>query len=191
LLNLYAPDSDRLRLRSIEPYYEETHMWTKHIKPGTKVAVVSPFSVSIQNQWPHRDEIWAAHPIWNSEPPTIIPISCGYGPLLTARHGWPTAVLEGGWKSAVRYIVDCVVSSGATLAIIGCGALSLPIAASLKACGISAIHTGGATQIMFGIKGRRWLTHDIISKFFNDAWCSPLPLEIPTEASKVEGGCYW
>lgn len=192
-LDMYAPTSKRIRLRSLEPYYESSseNVWTQRIAAGTKVAVVSPFSASITSQWPHREEIWSKRPIWNMDAPEILPIQSGYGPMLTKSHGWPTCVLEGGWKSAVRYITDKVVASGATLAIIGCGALSLPIAYALKQHDISAIHTGGATQIMFGIQGRRWVNHEIISTFFNDAWSSPLPLEIPTEASKVEGGCYW
>jgi hypothetical protein len=95
------------------------------------------------------------------------------------------------WRAAVRAMVEAVVESKATVALLGCGALSLPIGAELKRRGISAIHMGGATQILFGIKGRRWATHDVISTFFNEAWVSPSPDEIPTRAASVEGGCYW
>jgi hypothetical protein len=67
----------------------------------------------------------------------------------------------------------------------------LPIAAALKQAGCIAIHTGGATQILFGIKGRRWDSHSIISKFYNDAWVRPAAHEIPEQAAAIENGCYF
>ena len=42
------------------------------------------------------------------------------------------------------------------VAIIGCGAYGMPLAAMLKQAGKQAIHLGGATQLLFGIKGKRW-----------------------------------
>ena len=42
------------------------------------------------------------------------------------------------------------------IAIIGCGAYGLPLAAKLKKEGRQAIHLAGVTQLMFGIKGKRW-----------------------------------
>jgi hypothetical protein len=88
-------------------------------------------------------------------------------------------------------MADRVEASGAKLAIVGCGALSLPLCVALKSRGIAAIHTGGATQILFGIKGGRWETHSVISTFFNDAWIRPAAAEIPAHAAHVEGACYW
>jgi hypothetical protein len=88
-------------------------------------------------------------------------------------------------------MVGAAAASGSTLAIVGAGCLSLPIVAGLKAKGITAIHMGGATQILFGIKGRRWLSHEIISRLFNDAWVFPSADEVPDRAGRVEGSCYW
>ena len=109
--------------------------------------------------------------------------------MLSETGGWPDGIAK--WEDAVSYTVDKVIETGATVALIGCGALSLPIAAALKKRGISAIHTGGATQILFGIKGKRWLTHAVIGPMMNSAWISPHSDEVPTRAERVEGGCYW
>ena len=49
----------------------------------------------------------------------------------------------------------------------------------------------GATQLLFGIKGRRWDTHPQISKLYNPAWVRPAPAEQPTNKQAVEGGSYW
>ena len=42
------------------------------------------------------------------------------------------------------------------IAILGCGAYGYPLASYIKSIGKKAIHIGGATQLIFGIKGKRW-----------------------------------
>lgn len=52
-----------------------------------------------------------------------------------------------------------------------------------------AVHIGGALQLLFGIKGRRWDRE--FSSIYNDAWVRPEENEKPRNANSVEGGCYW
>ena len=194
VLNAYAPDSARFPLRSLEPYYaaKQENKWTARIPADAGVAVVSPFAKTIAAQYERRDAVWSSGSPWSTPAPTLHVVRAGYSPVLTSAatvNAWPSSITD--WSSAVSSVVEQVAASGAKLAIIGCGALSLPIAASLKQRGISAIHLGGATQILFGVKGQRWARHDVISKFFNDAWVSPAEDECPTNATAVEGGCYW
>jgi hypothetical protein len=194
LLSIFAPKSRAFPARSLEPYYPEDleQRWTYQLPKDRKVAVISPFVKSIEEQWKKREAIWGDNPIWGPRPPAIIPIKAGYSPYLSATTGrWSSEIINGGWKAAVDDIVRQVLETGASFAIVGCGGLSLPICYALKQQNISSIHTGGATQILFGIKGRRWSSHEIISSFFNDAWVSPLPEETPTGAHEVEGACYW
>ena len=42
------------------------------------------------------------------------------------------------------------------IAIIGAGAYGLPLGAFIKKIGRQAIHLGGATQILFGVRRARW-----------------------------------
>jgi hypothetical protein len=84
-----------------------------------------------------------------------------------------------------------VIASGAKVALLGCGGLAMPLALRLKKRGIVVIVLGGAIQLLFGIKGRRWTTHPVISGFFNDYWIYPSVEEIPGAAADIEGGCYW
>jgi hypothetical protein len=175
------------KLRSLEPYYDSCTAWTREIRG--KFAVVSPFAVSIGKQWERRAAVWKSKQLWD-ESAECVPVRAGYGPGLSSSAGaWPASVKD--WKHAINHVVEQVILSGARVAIVGCGALSLPICAVLKFAGISAIHMGGATQILFGIRGRRWETHNVISGFFNDAWVVPSLDEIPSGAATVEGGCYW
>ena len=179
-----------LPLRAIEPYYQdkEENRWTLAV---TSFCVVSPFKESIESQWSKRDSLFP-FPIWSPTVEFKGVIRCGYSPALTDTVGaWSSSVLANGWMSAVKSIIDQCVALNVKLVLVGAGCLSLPICFELKKRGISAIHTGGGTQIMFGVRGSRWSKHDVISKFFNDYWSTPLPSEIPSRAGNVEGGCYW
>ena len=77
------------------------------------------------------------------------------------------------------------------IALIGCGAYGLPLAAHVKRAGKIGVHMGGCLQILFGIMGKRWDEHPIISKLYNDNWVRPSELEKPKSYLKVEDGCYW
>lgn len=57
-----------------------------------------------------------------------------------------------------------------------------------------AIHLGGGTQLLFGIKGRRWQVdykNSCYRDLFNEYWVSPDESERPQNFNKIEGGCYW
>lgn len=165
--------------------------WTKVLPVGTRVAVVSPFATSISLQIPRLNSLFSK-PLWND--PVILPIRTGCSPALdaTSAAAWSPAILAGGWTKAVDEVVQQVLESGARVALVGCGALSLPIVAALKRRGIIAIHLGGAVQVLFGIRGRRWLADkDIGPLMKSPLWRDPLPTETPQNAKQVEGGCYW
>ena len=57
--------------------------------------------------------------------------------------------------------------------------------------GLTLLDLGGATQILFGIRGRRWDDHRIISKLYNEHWTRPKPTETPRHFDRVENGAYW
>ena len=75
--------------------------------------------------------------------------------------------------------------------LVGAGAYGLPLAAHSKSQGAQAVVVGGATHILFGIKGRRWDEHPEISTLYNEHWTRPLKSETPENFSAVEDGCYW
>ena len=53
------------------------------------------------------------------------------------------------------------------------------------------IHMGGATQILFGIRGSRWDRMPFFQQLYNEYWIRPLAQETPANFKKVERGCYW
>jgi hypothetical protein len=75
--------------------------------------------------------------------------------------------------------------------ILGVGIYSLPLMAHAKQKGKRAIHLGGPTQLLFGIRGGRWDTMPEFQELFNEHWIRPSTEERPTHYTSVEGGCYW
>ncbi len=186
LLTMCAPNAFRFPLRSLEPYYVDPSIQWSRLLANKDVAVVSSFTKTIRGQL-EKD-------IWKSG---LLPSSTKWHLVQT---GYPASVAQGScewpsgidsWQAAVDSVVKKVVDTGASICIIGCGGMGMSIGAKLKMLGISAIVLGGATQVLFGIKGRRWKNHDVISTFWNEEWVSPSADEIPGGAASVEGGCYW
>jgi len=187
ILDQRAPGAFRTPLRSLEPYYVEAGArWTEKLA-GKRVTVVSSFTDTIQRQ--------LKKPIW---PNGLLDISgvdwsfirTGYAPVTAAGVAqWPDEC--DTWEAAVDCVVRQVLIRGSEVVLIGCGGLGMIIGGRLRRLGISAIVLGGAIQVLFGIKGRRWAQHDVISGFWNDAWVSPAANEVPGGAAAVEGGCYW
>jgi hypothetical protein len=175
-------------LRSLEPYYVNKDQWT-HLLSGHKVAVVTSFAKSASQQVSKLDNIWGSKNLFPSDVEWAW-IQTGHpGSVARGRNEWPSHVHS--WAAAADYVVAEVMKSGARFALIGCGGLGMPIAKMLKDRGIITIVLGGAIQVLFGIKGNRWRTHEVISKFWNDAWVWPSESETPAGADMIEGGCYW
>ena len=193
-LQQYVPQVKKfLPLRSLEPFYQDLpeNRWSLAIE--TPFCVVSPFVETIENQWSKRDMLFPFL-LWSSKAKFSGGVCTGYSPLICETDevcSWPTHILEQGWRAGVNFVVDSCVATGAKFVLVGAGALSLPICFELKKSGLSAIHTGGGTQIIFGIRGRRWLSHSVISQFFNENWVSPQASEVPSAGNVIEGGCYF
>ena len=60
------------------------------------------------------------------------------------------------WFDALEWMEQEVDKREFDIAIIGCGAYGFNLAAHIKRKGKKAIHLGGATQLLFGITGKRW-----------------------------------
>jgi hypothetical protein len=197
ILDYAAPNAFRTPLRSLEPYYvAPNHRWTRHLVLK-KVAVVSSFADTIAKQTAEAPRMIS---IWNGtdQPETILPMMTTWIPIRTYFPAeiamgdsteWPIGI--NSWSDAANHVVDAVIGSGASVALIGCGGLGMIIAGRLRRAGISVIVMGGAIQVLFGIKGRRWERHDVISKFWGPSWVWPRESETPTGSFKIEGACYW
>jgi len=181
-----------LQLRSLEPYYANPEeRWTSLLKDQS-VCIVTSFTQSAQKQvglgeskiWPGANgTIWPSSTKWSW-------VQTGYAPVLAkGRAGWEES--PESYSDAINWVVQEVLKTEARIVLIGCGGLGLLIGAKLKGRGKICIVLGGAIQVLFGIKGRRWENHSIIKNFWNASWSWPSQEEIPSGAEEVEKSCYW
>lgn len=173
-------------LFNIEPWTSPERPWTAALE-GKKVLVIHPFTNTIQQQYKKRTEIFPNINILPEfELKTLKAVQTIAGEKDDRFKTWFEA-LDWMYQEAQEIDFD--------VAIVGCGAYGLPLAAKLKRAGKQAVHLGGATQLLFGIKGKRWEREDedfaYVRKYFNDAWVYPADSDKPKQANKVEGGCYW
>lgn len=172
--------------RALEPYYfSGDQVWSSALE-GKKVLVIHPFAESIISQYEnHRTELFEnPHLLPKFEIIAIKAVQTIAGTVDPRFHNWFEA-LEYMAREAGKIDYD--------IALIGCGYYGLPLACMLKKAGKQAIHIGGATQILFGIKGRRWeLNSKEISALFNEHWVRPSAKETPeNKAANEFGGSYW
>lgn len=106
------------------------------------------------------------------------------------------------WFEALEYMKNEIDKVDYDICLIGAGAYGFPLAAHVKRQGKQGIHLGGALQLLFGIKGKRWenpnysldwnLEKDTYKNLLNNKnWLRADENETPKTASNVEGGCYW
>lgn len=172
-------------LLDFEPWSGQLYHWSAALK-GKKVLVIHPFEKTIRYQYEKRAEIFPNSDILPEfELKTLKAVQTLAGTNDPRFTTWFDA-LEWMYQEAMKIDFD--------IAIIGCGAYGLPLAAKLKQAGKQAIHLAGATQLLFGIKGKRWEKNDAfayVRKYFNDAWIYPNDEDGIKNSKKVEGGCYW
>ena len=197
LLQSLGWEGDSVKLRCFEPYYVDSfYRWTSELQ-GQDVCVVSSFAETMEKQVKEsREKIWKEYTVDSILPPLTRWhfVKTGYAPVLSqGRATWMDALDTdvSSWNEAVEKLEEKVLDSGAKIVLLGCGGLAMILGQRLKAKGKICLVLGGAIQVLFGIRGRRWEHHSIISHFWNDAWVWPSLEETPGGAIDVEGACYW
>lgn len=155
--------------------------WTKALK-GKKVLVIHPFDSEIQYQYKKREHIW--------NDPEILPEFT----LITYKSIVSILGIQtpyNTWFDALKKMQNDICQIDFDIAIIGCGAYGMPLAAFVKNIGKQAIHLAGWTQILFGIMGKRWEGNSEILKYTNKYWIRPFPQNVPQNSNEIENGCYW
>ncbi|HEX2617808.1 MAG TPA: hypothetical protein VHL57_09720 [Flavobacteriales bacterium] len=166
----------KVALPDLEPFYHKDP-WSAVLE-GKKVLVVHPYERSIQEQYKKHKLLFKDQRVLpDFELKTVRAVQS----IANSRTEFPT------WFDALEYMKKRISDTDFDIAILGCGAYGFPLAAHIKRIGKKAVHMGGATQLMFGIKGKRW--EDL--PFINEHWVRPSQDETPQNAVKVEGACYW
>jgi hypothetical protein len=183
--NRFCPQAELVDFDCLEPF-RFAPPWSRALA-GKKVLVVHPFVDSIRTQYRDKRRLLFPSPdvLPEFELKTIKSVQSAAGSPL------PFAT----WFDALNHMCDQIAREDFDVCIVGAGAYGLPLASFAKQLGKQAIHLGGVTQILFGIKGKRWETDpaylNTTAKLFNEHWVRPLDSETPPDKSKIEGGGYW
>ena len=172
---------------TLEPFFSN-NPWTKALK-GKKVLVVHPFANSIERQYRlNREKLFNNKDLLPQfDLTTYMPVqSLGGNPNYK------------DWFDALEQMERDIDKIDYDIAILGCGAYGYELAAHIKRQGKKAVHLGGVTQMLFGIRGVRWdnpvpnmCKYGYYPDLMNESWVRPGEEEKPKIANKVEGGCYW
>jgi hypothetical protein len=182
LLRNHLAHATRVPLTALEPYLSASP-WSEVLE-GRRVLVVHPFDKTIGSQYHnHRRLLFADRRVL----PEFESLATIRAVQTIAGNKSPYA----DWFQALKSMKAAMDATDYDVAIIGCGAYGFPLAAHAKRQGKLAIHLGGATQILFGIKGNRWDEDPQISRLYNEWWVRPAPEEKVAGADRVENACYW
>lgn len=156
--------------------------WSSALK-NKRVLVVHPFTDSIRHQYEHREELFRN--------PDTLP---QFKELLTLKAvqsiaGTPVSFPD--WFQALKWMKQEMDNLEYDIALIGCGAYGMHLAAHAKRQGKVAIHLAGMTQMLFGIYGERWAHDPLFKSFILPSWIRPNSGERPQGAEQIENGCYW
>jgi len=163
--------------------YRAKFPWTGRLK-GMKVLVIHPFVETIERQIPklpqiHGRDMFPDVSFQLYRPPQLLADSL-------ERSEWAS------WGDALVSVKKDLDKLTFDAALIGAGAMGLPIAAHIKKLGKVALHLGGDLQLLFGIKGSRWLSfYPRVAARMNDFWVFPAKVERPRGFRSVENGGYW
>jgi hypothetical protein len=175
-----CPAADLIPLQTLEPFFFSPLPWSKALE-GKKVLVIHPYDESITNQHKiHQLLFDGTFPAFD---------------LVTYR---PFNVITQGsnskfdWFEELEKMKSDVANLSFDVALVAAGPFGFPLAAHIKNIGKQAIHVGGALQLFFGIKGRRWENSEH-KNYFNDYWIYPSDSETPALdiRTKLDNGDYW
>jgi len=178
----FFPKATSFPLDDFEPFWSATP-WSLALR-GKTVLLVHPFVKTIQMQYEKRQFLF--------KDPNVLPD-------FTLKTYKTVSSLAGNkvpfrdWIEALDAMCQDIAQIPFDIAIVGAGAYGMSIAAFIKReLRRKAIHLGGATQLLFGIKGNRWDVRPRWRDFlYNDHWVRPLPEDTVERTATVEGSAYW
>lgn len=184
---IYCPEAKLIGLEAIGDYIGLLKRpWTKYLK-GKKVLVIHPFEKTIINQYKKRELLF-------KNPETLPEFE-----LKTLKSVQSLGATKGdlgyeSWFDALDDMCNKIDSIDFDIALIGAGAYGMFLGEYCKKIGKQAVHVGGALQLLFGIKGKRWVEgydKSFGEKLFNDNWVYPSQEDQIKQQEAVEGACYW
>ncbi len=177
----YMQDTQVCELDFIEPYLSE-NPWSEALE-GLKVLIIHPFRDSIYDQYTqNRSNIFTDKKVLPKFELKLIK-----APQTLPGNNYKFS----NWFETLEALTEEVCQIDFDIALIGCGAYGFPLASRIKKLGKKSIHLGGATQLMFGIKGKRWDKEQVFINLYNKFWKYPSINEKPIGYLGLDRGSYF
>ena len=178
LLDKNLQNALKVKLELLEPYFSN-RPWTRALE-GQKVLVVHPFQKTIEQQYQKRELLFKNNLLPKFELKNIKAVQS----MANENSKFNT------WFDALNSMKQKMDEIDYDMALIGCGAYGLHLAAHAKRMGKKSIHLGGALQVLFGIVGKRYEDPKHINGFypslFNEHWTRPMNEERPKNFHLLE-----
>lgn len=162
--------------------------WSEFLK-GKKVLVIHPFEETIKKQYAKRKLLF-------KNPSTLPEFELKTIKAVQSLGGKTNGFKD--WFEALDSMYRKIDEIDFDIALTGAGAYGMFLANYIKNKGKHAIHVGGALQLLFGIKGSRWIKEygeNYCKKFMNEHWIYPLDIDKITEFEGLlkyeKSSCYW
>lgn len=201
--NLFLAENGYQKIGDIAPRYTPIHIvhpralsvtesvyariqptWARYLT-GKRVLFVSPFAKTMEMQYGKRELLWPKQYIADILP-EMRPV------FVRAPFSAAGNTPHDSWRTSLEKTDEAIKSVGHfDVALLSCGAYGMPLANRIHQRNMSAIYVGGALQLSFGIKGRRWEGWAFFKEFVNEHWVRPSADETPDHARLIEGATYW
>lgn len=152
-----------------------------HALAGKHVLVVSPFRDSILEQ---QQKQLFVRPYPRFESLQVLQAPLTQSDPQQAYTGKP-------WSQHLAELKQKLATIEFDVALLGCGAYALPLAAECKQLGKQGIVLGGVVQVFFGVLGKRWEERMALDLLLLENWIRPSDDEKPAIWKAIEDGCYW
>ncbi|NES07418.1 MAG: hypothetical protein F6K22_34275 [Okeania sp. SIO2F4] len=199
LVSAFAPQAKIGYFHGLEPYLVSDKPWSQALENKT-VLVVTSFAETLTKQIPKLSNVWIKYEDKNGQ--TLIPKSTKFT-IVKFPYGFDPEIQEkyGSWENILATVMAEIKQQNFDIALLGCGGYSLLLGTKIKKMGKLAIHLGGATQILFGIRGSRWEEKPWFLENINDYWTYPLAEDKPGKKAMENRArlihkpndlaCYW
>jgi len=183
LAKAFAPKAQALSWESLEiGGMTKPSSWIGSLA-NQRVQVITSLVNTIEAQRKRLDSVWPEQP-WMHCLKNVQSIEC-------PQYAHLTPPVDKDWFAALARLCETIDNHEYDVCIIGAGAWSLPLAVHAKKRGKVGIHMGGALQLMFGIKGNRWISGDRINHVLNPSWTYPFKEDTPPSFEGTEDAAYW
>jgi hypothetical protein len=158
---------------------------------GKKILLISPYAEFIASRAKADiyDSVWqASEKKWFS-PLSIEALNIPYSYISASE----THALYHDSVELYQTICTQISKLEFDIALIGAGALGMPIARYVKSLGKVGLSLGGHLQVIFGVAGGRWRNDpDWVARYLNEYWVDVPPNYHPPLSKQLsDGGAYW